>query len=75
MKIRHDLRHTQIQHMKKEVVYQSVQDVSSGPCDHLRPDYTLKKTVLIITKTHTKKISEATLIATCAYLHNSYANS
>lgn len=43
-----DLRYTQIKQMKEDVVYQSVQDVSCSPCDHLRPYYALKEKVLII---------------------------
>lgn len=64
--------------MKEDIVYQSVQDVSSSPRDHLRPYYTLKKNVLIIIiiiprkqiqiKYKNEVLSQATLIGTPARL-------
>lgn len=73
-----DLRYTEIKQMKEDIVYQSVQDVSSSPRDHLRPYYTLKKNVLIIIiiiprkqiqiKYKNEVLSQATLIGTPARL-------
>lgn len=42
-----DLRYTQIKHIKKDVVDHNIYDVSSSPCDHLRPYYALKVKMLL----------------------------